>query len=124
VQNKLILWDFESYRCGRKVGSKQGCTLFPTPFSVFMNDFVHISNDTNIGVIIWSTLINLFCSLTMSCCLRTLLMNVKDYWSLSSKQMERTTLRSSLLPILTICIYACALLYYGKTLKTVMTTIR
>ncbi len=58
VQNKVLFNDYESDHFDQEYGVKQGCVLYPTLFSVLMNDLVQMLSDKNIGVNISLNLIN------------------------------------------------------------------
>jgi hypothetical protein len=49
VEIKVVFGDFESDWFEQEYGVKQGCVLFPTLFSVLMNDLVNMLRRSNIG---------------------------------------------------------------------------
>jgi hypothetical protein len=58
VENNAVFGDFESDWFEQEYGVKQGCVLFPTLFSVLMNDLVDRLRQSNFGIDITSQLIN------------------------------------------------------------------
>ena len=58
VENNAVFGDFESDWFEQEYGVKQGCVLFPTLFSVLMNDLVDMLRQSNFGIDITSQLIN------------------------------------------------------------------
>ena len=58
VSNKVLFGEFESDWFDQEFGIKQGCVLFPTLFSVLMNDLVSMLSEQNLGVNLASDIIN------------------------------------------------------------------
>jgi hypothetical protein len=49
-ENNAVFGDFESDWFEQEYGVKQGCVVFPTLFSVLMNDLVDMLRQSNFGI--------------------------------------------------------------------------
>ena len=58
VNNRVLFGNYESDWFSQDYGVKQGCVLFPTLFSILMNDLVSMLDKAGVGVQVSNQLIN------------------------------------------------------------------